>query len=58
MKSHPALPFFALCAVVDFVFGYTKWHSGAAGVVGIVLGLPLNAVLFFLFKASRKPGDG
>jgi len=57
MKSHPALAFYSLCAVVDFAFGYIKWHSGAAGVVGIVVSLPFNAVLFFLFKAFRKPGD-
>jgi hypothetical protein len=57
MKSHPALVFFSLCAVVDFAFGYIKGHSGAAGIVVIVVSLPFNAVLFFVFKAFRKPGD-
>jgi hypothetical protein len=45
--NHPTpLAFFSICAVVDFVFGYIKWHTVGAGAVAIVCGLPLIALLF------------
>jgi hypothetical protein len=44
----------SICAVIDFVWGCIKWHSVAAGLVAIVGGLPLAAVLYFLFGAFRR----
>jgi hypothetical protein len=49
--------FFAICAVVDFVFGCINWHSVVAGLVGIVCGLPLTALLYFLLGASGSGSD-
>jgi ABC-type Co2+ transport system permease subunit len=55
-RLHP-LPFFSICAVFDFVWGSIKWHSVTAGLVAIVGGLPLTAVLYFLFGALRSSND-
>jgi len=51
------LRFFSICAVIDFVWGCIKWHSVPAGLVAIVGGLPLTAVLYFLFTAMGKSDD-
>ena len=52
------LLFFSICAVCDFVLGWIKWHSVAAGIGAIVGGLPLNLVLYFVFRASwKRKGD-
>jgi hypothetical protein len=45
------LVFFSICAVVDFVFGFIKWHTLGSGVAAAFLGLPLTALLFFCFRA-------
>jgi len=57
MSRTSPLFFFSICAVVDFTFGYIKWHTVGAGVVAIVCGLPLTALLFLGFKALVK-GSG
>jgi hypothetical protein len=57
MNRPTPLLFFSICAVVDFVFGYIKWHSIGAGVVAIVCGLPLTALLFLGFRALGKAND-
>ena len=57
MNRPSALVFFLICAAVDFVFGLLKWHSAVAGMVAIVCGLPLTALLFLGFRASWKSKD-
>jgi len=57
MKHPTALVFFSIGAVVDFAFGCIKWHSVVAGVVAIVCGLPLTALLFLIIRA-RSDGTG
>jgi len=57
MRRPTPLVFFSICAVVDFVFGFIKWHSVLSGVVAIVCGLPLTALLFLAFRASWKGND-
>jgi hypothetical protein len=57
MNRPSPLLFFSICAVVDFRFGYIKWHTVGAGVVAIVCGLPLSAFLFLGFRACGK-GNG
>ena len=54
MNRPTPFAFFSICAVVDFAFGYFKWHTVGAGVVAIVCGLPLTALLFLGFRASGK----
>ncbi len=54
MNRPTPLVFFSICALIDFVFGLVKWHSVAAGIVGMVCGSPLTALLFFVFKALRR----
>ena len=49
--------FFSICAVVDFVFGYMKWHSVIAGTIALVCSLPLTGLLFLGFRASWKGND-
>jgi hypothetical protein len=46
-----------ICGVIDFVWGCIKWHSVVAGLVVIVGGSPLTAVLYFLFSAFGKGND-
>jgi len=50
MKNGGALVFFSICAVIDFVFGAVKWHSVVYGILAIVFGLPMTALLFILFR--------
>jgi hypothetical protein len=63
MKRHGTLIFFAICAVIDFVFGWMRAHSVSAGIIRIVVGLPFNAVLMLIFRAwerhhhSARPPD-
>jgi len=57
MNRLSPLGFFSICAVVDFVFGYMKWHSVIAGIVAIPCGLPLTALLFLVFRASWTGND-
>jgi hypothetical protein len=57
MKHPTALAFFSICAVIDFVFGWIKWNLVVAGVVAIVCGLPLTALLFLIFRARRNGTD-
>ena len=57
MHRFGPLLFFSIYAVFDFVFGCIKWHSVAAGLVAIVGGLPLTAVLYFLFSFGKGNDD-
>ena len=57
MNHLTALVFFSICAVVDFAFGCIKWHSVVAGVVAIVGGLPLTALLFLVFRSRWNGTD-
>jgi hypothetical protein len=60
MNRPSPLLFFSICAVVDFAIGCIKWHSFIAGVVGIVCGLPLTALLFLFFwgrGTEESPGQ-
>lgn len=54
MTHFPTVKFFLICAVVDFALGYIKGHSVGSGVLGMVFGLPLTALLFLVFRASWK----
>jgi hypothetical protein len=57
MKRPTPLVFFSICAVIDFALGRIKGHSIGSGVLAIVFGLPLTALLFFLFMGSWKGND-
>jgi hypothetical protein len=57
MNRPTPIVFFSLCAVVDFFFGLIKWHSVFSGVIAIVCGLPLSALLYFLLRAFEKGND-
>jgi hypothetical protein len=57
MNRPPPLLFFSICAVIDFVWGCIKWHSVVAGLVAIICGLPLTALLFLGFRAFGKDND-
>ena len=54
MKRPSQLLFFSICAVVDFAFGWVKWHSFFAGFIAIVCGLPLTALLFLFFRGRGE----
>ena len=58
MNRPNPLIFFAICAVVDFVFGYIKWHTLGSGIVAIICGLPLTGFLFLCFRTSEKGNHG
>ena len=45
---------FILCGVFDFLWGYIREHSVAAGVVAIVLGLFGTAWYLFLLGAWKR----
>ena len=51
MKRPGPLVIFSIGAVVDFVFGYMNWHSIGAGLVAIIGGLPLTALLYLGLKS-------
>jgi hypothetical protein len=57
MNRPTPLLFFSICALIDFVWGCIKWHSVVAGLVAIVCGLPLTALLFLGFRATGKDND-
>ena len=57
MNRPTPLVFFSICAVIDFVWGCIKWHSVVAGLVAILCGLPLTALLFLGFRALGKDND-
>lgn len=57
MKRLSPWVFFSIGAVVDFVFAWVRWRSVAAGIVSIICGVPLTAVLFFAINAAVKDGD-
>jgi len=57
MNRLSPLLFFSICAVIDFVWGSIKCHSVTAGIVAIVCGLPLTAVLYFITHVSGKSDD-
>jgi hypothetical protein len=57
MSRPSSLVFFSICAVVDFAFGYLKWHTLGSGVAAVFFGIPLTALLFFGFRAFGK-GNG
>jgi hypothetical protein len=57
MSRPTPLVFFSICSVVDFVFGCMRWHSVYAGLGAILGGLPLTAVLFFVFGALSNGGE-
>ena len=46
-KGERVLIGFLLCRVCDFVFGFAKMGSILAGIVAVVVGLPLSAVIVF-----------
>lgn len=54
MNRPTPLSFFSIGGVVDFAFGRIKWHSVFAGVVAIVCGLPLTALLFLFFRGGSS----
>lgn len=58
MNRPTPLAFFSIGAVVDFAFGCIKWHSVFAGVVAIVCGLPLTALLFVFFRGGSSEDSG
>jgi hypothetical protein len=49
--------FFSICAAVDFVFGCVKWHSVVASFVGVICGLPLTALLYFIVGDGHGKSD-
>jgi len=59
LTAKHTLVVFALGAVVDFAWGYMKWHAILAGVVSIVLGVPVTALVWFplkgAFSKSKRP---
>jgi hypothetical protein len=57
LTAKSILLIFALCAVFDFVWGYSKEHSVLAGVIFVVLGLPFTGLLF-LFLGHFRKGKG
>jgi hypothetical protein len=57
MNPRSPLVFFSICALIDFVFGYVKWHSVLSGVGAIIGGLPLSALLFFVLRPSWNASD-
>jgi hypothetical protein len=57
MNRPSPLVFFSICAVVDFAFGYIRWHTVWGGVGAIVGGLPLTALLFLGFGGFGKGND-
>jgi len=57
MNRPSPLFFFSICAVIDFAWGCSKWHSVVAGFVSIVGGLPLTVLLFFVLRAFSKGND-
>ncbi len=46
-KSKRVLGGFLLCGVCDFVFGFAKTRSILGGIVAVVAGLPLSALVVF-----------
>jgi hypothetical protein len=46
-KSERVLIGFLLCGVCDFVFGFARMGSILGGIVAVVVGLPLSAVIVF-----------
>jgi hypothetical protein len=57
MKRPTPLVFFSICAVVDFAFGCVRGRSIASGVLAIVFGLPLTALLYLVFGAFGTSND-
>ncbi|PYX05742.1 MAG: hypothetical protein DMG88_20595 [Acidobacteria bacterium] len=57
MNRPGALVFFSICAVVDFVLGCIKWHSVGAGLIAVISGLPLTALLFLVFRTFPTGND-
>jgi hypothetical protein len=57
MNRMSPIVFFLVCGIVYFAFGWIKWHSVGAGVIAIICGLPLNALLFLAFRASVNGND-
>ena len=57
MNRSTPLIFFSICAAVDFALGCINGHSVGSGVLYMFFGLPLNALLFLVFRASRKGND-
>ena len=47
IKSKRVLGGFLLCGLCDFVFGFAKARSLLDGVVAVVAGLPLSALVVF-----------
>jgi hypothetical protein len=57
MRRPSALIFFSICAVVDFTFGFVKWHTLGSGFVAIFCGLPLTILFFLGFRSFGKGSD-
>jgi len=50
---------FLLCGVCDFVFGFAKMGSILVGIVAVVVGLPLSAVIVFtLLRVTDRKDQG
>jgi hypothetical protein len=47
MNRSGAVLLLVACAVIDFAFGYFKWHTMDAAVTAVVCGLPLGGFPFF-----------
>jgi hypothetical protein len=58
MNPRTPLVFFSVCAVVDFGLGYIRGHSAGSGMLAMVFGLPLTALLFLILRAFWKSNNG
>ncbi len=58
MNPRTPLVFFSICAVADFGLGYIRGHSIGSGVLAMIFGLPLTALLYLILKAIWKSNDG
>jgi hypothetical protein len=57
MNRPGSVVLFSICAVVDFAFGYVKWHTLGSGIVAVFCGLPLTALLLLGFRMFVKGND-
>ena len=53
MSRPTPILFFSIGGLADFAFGLIKWHSIIAGLVAVVCGFPLTALLFLFFRNTR-----
>jgi hypothetical protein len=57
IKSKLVLVGFLLCGACDFVFGFAKMRSILGGIVAVVVGLPLSAVIVYAFLSGIDRKD-